>query len=348
MATGSDATKPPASVQSHLFVNSFIPSTKKGIFILSAARSTSTTLMKIFQQLIDQNMLPPPPADHPSPDPSAPSDNLATSSSFSSSPSLPSLPHGLVFLEPFSQPYYLEHNLTATPGFTFQETLPTTFPEALNNLITQTTNPHNTFILVKDLGHQCQHLLEPAYTHQLDLLLENYHFLFLVRSPAETILSGYHQYYVEGQGDLYQASDVGMTHLKHIFDLVESKLGSAPYVLEANDYLEDPENILSSYFHALGFPFQKEFLSWSPMSDDEVTRNADFRLWGDAWYGVLRKSSGLQKKEKKKQKNIDSSHGDDDGKKSQYPYSLDLSPLKEILESELPAYLEIRSRGAIP
>jgi hypothetical protein len=331
---------------------------KKGIFILSAARSTSTTLLKIFQQLIEQNIIP-----LPSPSPSSSPSSLA--SPCDHDPSLFSSSRGQcqVFLEPFSQPYYLENNLTATPGFTFQQTLPQTFSDALSHLIAHSQDPQNIFLLVKDLGHQCQDLLHESYSKEFDLLLEYYQFLFLVRSPAETILSGYHQYAIEGQGHLYHASDVGMTQLKHLFDLIERKTGQTPLVLDANDYLEDPEIVLASYFQALGYPFRKEFLSWQPMSDEEVANNAYYRLWGDAWYGVLRKSSGLQKKEKRVRAKEEESETRASSSasassasataapsisSSRYPYSLDLPPLKEILETELPSYLEIISRGTHP
>jgi hypothetical protein len=296
-------------------------SRKKGIFILSAARSTSTTLMKIFQQIHEQQTTP------------------STSA---------------VFLEPFSQPYYVENNLLQTPGIAIQPSIPSTFIDALHRVLSPLSSPNPpSFILAKDLGHQCQRWLEPEFDSQITELLNSFNFLFLIRSPEETILSGYHPYYEIGQGEEFTATDVGFTALKNVFDFIERRTGHPPLVLDAQDYLKDPEGVLPGYFQAMGYEFQPSYLTWNPMSDEEIATNPDFLLWGDTWYGVLRKSSGLSLS---RARGITSpaspaavGGGGVAGKGERYPYSLEDHPqLKAILETEMPSYLDMKRRGAVP
>jgi hypothetical protein len=297
------------STQSPSMLNSSV--SKKGIFILSAARSTSTTLMKIFQQINEQQ---------PTPSPSA------------------------VFLEPFSQPYYVENNLLQTPGINLQPSIPKSFIDALHRVLAPFSSPTPpSFILAKDLGHQCQQWLDPEFDSLITQLLNSFQFLFLIRSPEETILSGYHPYHEIGQGDDFTSTDVGFTELKNLFDFIERRTGQTPLVLDAQDYLQDPEGILPGYFHALGYPFDRSYLSWKPMTSEEIEANPDFLLWGDTWYGVLRKSSGLS---------LSSARGgggsQQGSSKGRYPYSFEDPQLKGILEKEMPSYLEMKRRGRVP
>lgn len=282
-------------------------SPKKGIFIMSVARSTSTLLYKVFLQIIEQRHL----------------DEQRFIQDLKQTASL---------LEPFSQPYYLENNLIHTPGLTLQEELSKTSAEAFQRVLS-----HNgKFVVAKDLAHQCQSWLLPQYQDQLNQMLKRFEFVFLIRSPEETIPSGFDPYFQEKKESQFSATDVGFKELFSLFDHIRKKTGTPPLVIEAEDYLSDPEKTLPPYFESLGFQFKKEYLSWKKMTPEEVASSPDFRLWGNTWYGVLIHSTGL-----KTQKG--------EAGKSRYPNTVQNHPLlKAIYEEQLPYYLQLKTQGRRP
>lgn len=261
----------------------------KGIFILSTARSTSTTLFTILRQAVP-----------------------------------PGTP---VLLEPFSQPYYVQNNLTATPGFTFQSRLPTTVAGALARI--KQSHPS----LVKDLSHQCYAWLTYTPPEEIAAMLNSFTFLFLIRSPTLTIPSAFYPYVTAHQETAFGATDVGLTQLRTLFDFIAHHTGKVPLVLEAEAYLAAPEQVLPPYFAALGLPWHPACLTWQPMTDAEVAADADFSLWGDTWFRDLRLSKGVTRPPNEQT----------------YVHTVDNTPqLQAIYAQEAPAYIYLKTQGTRP
>lgn len=257
----------------------------KGIFIISVARATSTTLYKIFERAM--------PVGTP------------------------------CLLEPFSQAYYIKNKLTDAPGFTFQSSLPTTFEDTIDHILSLRGQP----VLIKDLAHQCEHWLSES--PQVLELLTMFHFIFLIRSPALTIPSAFYPYTQSHQEADFGPSDVGLTQLSCLYNWVAAKTGHPPLILEAEAYLADPERILPSYFAQVGLSFDKACLAWPAMSETEAQQNPYYSLWGDTWFGNLRKSTGVT--------NVSPQH--------KYASTVENHPqLREIYEHELPAYLKLKKK----
>jgi len=274
---------------------------KKGVFIVGAPRATTTTLFKIFSQVVEQNR--------------------------------EKYPDAVLLLEPFSQPYYLELG-GVCPGMSVQEELSKTFDEALDKLLSYENT--GKFIIAKDLGCQLMKLLLPAYDNQLQRVIEMFDFLFLIRSPEKTIPSLFAPYYDANQPGDMRSEEVSCVQLQAVFNAVLSKSGKTPLVMEAEDYLTDPNRTLSAYFPAFGLEYHPSYITWEPLPKSSPGFPY-FNLWSDTWYSVYR-TSGLKIESKEDGEYV-----------CKYPNSiLNNSFLKALYEEHNPAYEDLRTRGARP
>lgn len=297
---------------------------KRGIFIFSVARATSTTLFKICSQIVEQH---------------------EDRSSVRSDPT--EVTTSRLLLEPFGQPYYLENGFSDCPGMTVQDNIPKSFEDALERVL----NNYDKFVVAKDLGYQCAKLLLPEYDEQFSRLLEKYNILFLLRAPEETMASMYHVYYEDGNGDGYRSEEAGFVQLQSLFNAIEAKTGETPYVVHAEDYLRDPHGTLENCFKTFGVEYDPQYLTWEPLAQDDPG-TADFRLWGDMWYSVFR-SSGLRisdnKSNKKSHSGSDSGGGDGNNKvvrESKYPNTVhNNAHLARLYKEHKPAYEDMKARG---
>lgn len=229
---------------------------RKGIFIVSVARATSTTLFKIITQVVEQHR------------------DL--------------YPTAATLLEPFSQSYYVSNNFMDCPGLCIQDGLPMTFDGALERVLSF----KNEFVVAKDLAYQMANILLPEYDTALNDLLEMFDFLFLMRHPASTIPSGFHPYFEDGNPSGYKSVEAGFLELYALFQRIQSKTGRAPFVIEAEDYLCEPHETFKKYFPLFHLTYQPSYITWEPLERGDPG-SLDFQLWNDTWYHVFR-TSGLR------------------------------------------------------
>ena len=136
-------------------------------------------------------------------------------------------------------------------------------------------------VFTKDFPHYIDHMWT-------DELLSHFTHSFLIRDPAKTITSMYDKW-----PDFHE-KEVGFAEQRELFDRLCDKTGNAPPVLDSDDLLEDPQQMVEEWCHAVGIPFKSEALSWEPGARDEVS------WWdGGSFHANLRNSDGLKPQARK-------------------------------------------------
>lgn len=125
--------------------------------------------------------------------------------------------------------------------------------------------------------HMTHHLLPGmslAWVHALTNV-------FLIRDPAEVVES-----YLKSRASVVP-EDIGLLQQAALFDAVRRASGRAPTVIDADDFLRDPEAHLRALCDLLGIDFIDRMLQWpaGPRASDGV--------WAPAWYASVEASTGF-------------------------------------------------------
>ena len=113
-------------------------------------------------------------------------------------------------------------------------------------------------VFSKDFPHYIDHIWN-------DEMLSHFTHSFLIRNPAMTITSMYDKW-----PDFHE-KEVGFAEQRELFERLLDKTGSPPPVIDSDDLLENPANIVEKWCIAVGLPFIEEALSWEPGARDEVS-----------------------------------------------------------------------------
>jgi len=105
--------------------------------------------------------------------------------------------------------------------------------------------------------------------------------VFLIRNPEPVVAS----YAIKR--DALTASDLGYLQQAALFDLISSRSGQRPMVIDSRRFLEDPAAQLKQICSGLGLPFDECMLSWPSGS-----RSSD-GIWGSHWYDAVNQSTGF-------------------------------------------------------
>ena len=96
--------------------------------------------------------------------------------------------------------------------------------------------------------------------------------IFLIRDPRKVISSYIKKYNLEDE------SLIGFIQIKRIFDYVTHNVSSKPIVIDADDILRDPYQMLTKLCKAIAIPYTKNMLSWK-----KGYRETD-GIWAPHWY----------------------------------------------------------------
>jgi hypothetical protein len=104
---------------------------------------------------------------------------------------------------------------------------------------------------------------------------------FLIREPEQMIAS-----YLRKR-ESAKFANFGLDRQAKFFECEAGRLGHAPPVIDAEDVLSDPENVLSKLCDLLGIAWDPAMLSWAP------GRRETDGPWAAHWYGAVEKSTGF-------------------------------------------------------
>jgi Sulfotransferase domain len=105
---------------------------------------------------------------------------------------------------------------------------------------------------------------------------------FLIRDPREVVLS-----YVRSRPNV-TAEDIGVLQQLEIFQYVQRRARATPPVIDAAEFLKDPEGQLRALCTGLGVEFTPRMLHWPAGS-----RPSD-GVWAPYWYGTVLRSTGFE------------------------------------------------------
>jgi len=123
--------------------------------------------------------------------------------------------------------------------------------------------------------HMTHHLLPHMNLEQLQGLRH----AFLIRDPARVLTS-----YVDKRAEV-SLEDLGLPQQQRLFETIQQRDGKTPPVLDADDVLADPADMLTALCRALEIPFDPAMLSWP------AGRRDSDGLWAAHWYGAVEAST---------------------------------------------------------
>lgn len=111
--------------------------------------------------------------------------------------------------------------------------------------------------------------------------LLNYHLMFLIRHPAETIMS-----YVKIHPNI-TADDLCLESQVALYNWWKETIKEDPIVIDASELTRNPSSILRKVCYQLHLPFTETMLSW-PRGPKEADG-----IWASAWYENVHSSTSF-------------------------------------------------------
>jgi hypothetical protein len=126
--------------------------------------------------------------------------------------------------------------------------------------------------------HMSHHLL-PGMAHDWIHQLTN---VFLIREPGEVVAS-----YLKSRATV-TPEDLGLPQQGLLFNELVERNGQVPMVIDAADFLREPEAFLQAVCVHLGIDFSERMLHWpaGPRDSDGI--------WAPHWYDAVWKSTGFE------------------------------------------------------
>jgi hypothetical protein len=177
--------------------------------------------------------------------------------------------------EAWDEPFYgfsLKHKGNDHP---MRDEIIATMETDWHKLVKSCTTPSTKPLLYQK--HMTHHMLE-GYDRSFISDLTN---AFLIRDPARVLAS-----YTQKWADV-NLQAIGFVEQAEIFDMVAQKSGTAPPVVDAEDILANPRDVLARLCAACGIAFDEAMLKWpkGPKTCDGV--------WAPHWYNAAWASTGF-------------------------------------------------------
>ena len=136
--------------------------------------------------------------------------------------------------------------------------------------------PNHDVLFLKNMAH---HMLD--MDEELERLTEEFVHLFLIRDPAEMLLS------LDKTLPNPTMRDTAYRRQLQLFKKVQNS--SRPFcVIDARELLKNPKYILSAVCDKLGISFIQSMLSWEPGPIPEDG------IWAKHWYDSVHQSTGFE------------------------------------------------------
>ena len=127
--------------------------------------------------------------------------------------------------------------------------------------------------------HMTHHML-PHIGHEWFAAVTH---VFLIRDPREVLAS-----YLKSRPHA-TAEDIGVLQEAALYDEIAARTGTAPPVMDADEFLKAPESHLRTLCTLLQIPFTDRMLQWpaGPRDSDGI--------WAPYWYDAVLKSTGFER-----------------------------------------------------
>lgn len=175
--------------------------------------------------------------------------------------------------EPFTAYYYLSSD-RRSQRLNGRSASPEHHYTTILRTIHQNVNHHRVFI--KDMAYYIAHIADSAFVSHF----EN---TFLIRHPAQALPSLFH---IWPNATIEEA---GYAALYRLFTLTVETSGRVPIVLDAEELVNAPGNVVQAYCNALGIPFIPDALAWQPPWKPASP------IWSETWHAQLVRSRGFDR-----------------------------------------------------
>ena len=177
--------------------------------------------------------------------------------------------------EPFYAHYLLKRPHIAHPD---REKIIDYYETDSRKIIDELTAPLPEGIKLYYQKHMCQHMLDDNPPIPLDWL-DKVTNVFLIRDPRDVVRS-----WVKVVPDL-TLEETGLPKQVELFRMVQKQTGRIPAVIDTDDVLDDPLNVLSKLCEYINLPFSERMLKWErgPKPYDGI--------WAPHWYNNVNAST---------------------------------------------------------
>jgi hypothetical protein len=141
------------------------------------------------------------------------------------------------------------------------------------NVLRHVLEPREKPVFVQDMAYYAAGFMTPEFVDQFANT-------FIVREPRGALVS------LHKVMPGFTFEEAGYRELHRLYSYATEGDREAVIVVDAEDFLEDPEGTARAYCEALGIPFAPEALSW------EVREVPEWRIW-DAWHTAAKESTGI-------------------------------------------------------
>jgi hypothetical protein len=172
--------------------------------------------------------------------------------------------------EPFSYFFYAKEQAATAVGMNVDPDHPQDFEDILALIKSES---EKSPVFFKDMSY---HAIARA-GEDFMRLFEN---TFIIRDPAITLVSHYKL------NPEFTLTEAGYAEQYKMFEMAREIKGSTPAIVDAEDLIENPHNVIKGYCEITGIPFLPEALTWPAEFKPE------WKTW-EQWHLDAAKSTGF-------------------------------------------------------
>ena len=198
------------------------------------------------------------------------------------------LKNSKIFHEPYSKAYYFGPE-KQSPRYASQETNHQATYRSISKML-QKEYDGRDFLFSKEMAYCVENKMH-IFTEEG---FKNFQHSFLIRHPLKAVYSLYKASTnpkLTGW-DYFDPAEAGFRQMLELYEFVERNIHRNPVVVDADDLLDYPNEILQSYCEAVGLEYEENMTSWEPGPVPE------WDTWA-GWHEDALKSSGFKPRAKK-------------------------------------------------
>lgn len=202
--------------------------------------------------------------------------------------SIMTLKNSKIFHEPYSKAYYFGPE-KQSPRYASQETNHQATYRSISKML-QKEYDGRDFLFSKEMAYCVENKMH-IFTEEG---FKNFQHSFLIRHPLKAIYSLFKASTnpkLTGW-DYFDPAEAGFRQMLELYEFVDRNIHRNPVVVDADDLLDYPNEILQSYCEAVGLEYEENMTSWEPGPVPE------WDTWA-GWHEDALKSSGFKPRVKK-------------------------------------------------
>ncbi|XP_032220901.2 branched-chain-amino-acid aminotransferase-like protein 2 [Nematostella vectensis] len=192
--------------------------------------------------------------------------------------------------EPYSLPYYFG-NERLSKRYISEDVIPAATYNSVGQLLQKEYDGVDC-VFSKDMAYY----VKGRFGIFLEDGFKDFQHTFLIRNPEKAVYSLYKASInpkLTGW-DYFDPEEAGFLQLFELYNFVKKHVNPSPVVLDADDLLEAPDEIMQSYCETIGVDHEPGMTRWEPGPVDE------WDVWA-GWHENVLKSSGFQRTPGKKE-----------------------------------------------